>query len=939
MKQWGIRQQVLILTLFPALMIALILTAYFTYSQLSYITNTLNRHGHTIASQISPAAEYAVFSGNINSLRNILKHALMNDKDVIRITITNEQEVVLLSLAENPSPRIFPGFFYSLMAEEQSLHFRHAIVTTQLEVDDFDENLLLKSSSIATPKTIGFVDLYLTTQYSTEQKIMSLIQGALITLAILALSALLASRISRQISQPIQLLTDTVKKISAGDYDSHIQQDAPGELAILESCVNSMAGELRIAQTDMESRINEFTQELQQTLEELEIRNAELDITRFNAMQASKAKSEFLANMSHEIRTPLGGIMGFTELLINTDLDNHQKDYATTIHKSATNLLTIIDDILDLSKIESGKLVISTTRCNIVDIVEDVIDLLTPIAYEKNIELFYHLDSDVPQIVESDPVRIRQVLLNLVGNAVKFTLNGYVFLNIEPDESDNACSIKFTIADTGIGMDQDSKQKLFTAFTQADTSITRNFGGTGLGLVISRKLVLLMKGEIGFDSTLDEGSTFWFTVPVSVISKSADEEPVQLSGRNIALLDDHVLCRRALRTMLEQWGCKVTEHSLERCLSGELIDDESGIDAVVIGISRKHMLKLEKYSNCIASINNSVPVMTVASTRSYSELELLGPDGLFSLAFRTSRRAHIQQTLLDCINRNLTVIERTQSSDLPEQVIFNPSLKVLVVDDNDINLRLAEIILKKNNYDVTTICSGEDSIELARHNNYDLIFMDLHMPGLDGYEAAKRIREQEDAGHGPVIIALTANAMPQEIDKIESCGMDDILIKPISEQLICDIISKWLSTPHDKTLHQTPAIEDNDSTEIFCFENAKTLTNGNEALAIELFNMLINELPEHRDGILEAIEANDSVKLKEVTHKLNGASRCCGTPALRQAANSLEDSINRNEAGDFSAGTEALLHEIEKLLNYELPKDLHTSAWSSASARTQPDSQ
>ena len=270
------------------------------------------------------------------------------------------------------------------------------------------------------------------------------------------LSSLLASRSSRQISRPVQLLTQTVKKITAGEFDSHIMHDAPGELAILESCVNSMADELRVAQTGMESRINEFTQELQQTLEELEIRNAELDITRFNAMQASKAKSEFLANMSHEIRTPLSGIMGFTELLTNTDLDSHQMDYARTIHKSAISLLTIIDDILDLSKIESGKLDITLTKCNVIDIIEDVIDLLAPIAYEKNIELFYYLDADVPHIIESDPVRVRQVLLNLVGNAVKFTLNGYVYLNIVLDDLSNTKRIKFTVADTGIGMDQDS---------------------------------------------------------------------------------------------------------------------------------------------------------------------------------------------------------------------------------------------------------------------------------------------------------------------------------------------------------------------------------------------------------------------------------------------------------------------------------------------------
>ncbi|UCB54404.1 MAG: response regulator [Thiotrichales bacterium] len=924
MRQWGIKKQVLVLTLLPALFIALTLTLYFTVSQLGYINNSLNRHGKTISGQISPAAEYSVFSGNIESLRSTLKRTLMSDKDVIKITITNTNEEILLSLAEDPSPRKFPDLFYSLLTGQQSLHFRQPIVTEQLEVDDFEEQLSSIADNSVPSKVIGYVDLLLTTQHSTEQKIRSLFQGGLITFAILLLSALLASRISRQISSPVQLLTETVKKISAGDYHTHVDQDAPGELAILESCVNSMADELRTAQTEMESRIDEFTQELQQTLEELEIRNAELDITRLNAMQASKAKSEFLANMSHEIRTPLSGIMGFTELLLSTDLDSQQKDYASTIHKSAMSLLTIIGDILDLSKIESGKLEIAITRCNIIDIIEDVIDLLAPIAYEKNIELLYHLDDRVPHIIESDPVRIRQVLLNLVGNAVKFTLNGYVFLNIESTPSDDSCRIKFTVADTGIGMDQESKQKLFTAFTQADTSITRNFGGTGLGLVISRKLVLLMHGEIGFDSTQGKGSTFWFTVPVKVIDTSSEPLKDELVGRHIALIDDHILCRRALSSMMQQWGCVVSEYNLEQCIDENVFSGDTAIDAVIVGISRKNLKKPDLFSKCLAQKDEELPVLTIASTRSYTELGQFNRDHFHNLTFRTAHRSHIQLSLINCLHRTSTVIEAGPNFSQAKQVLFNPSLKVLVVDDNDINLRLAEIILKKNNYDVTTVCSGEDSIELAKHNKYDLIFMDLHMPGLDGYEASRRIREI-DNGHRPVIIALTANAMPQDLENINSCGMDDVLIKPISEQLICDIISKWITGQTDQTNADSAEKSTHDSAEIFSLEDARKLTNGNDVLAIELFTMLINELPGHRSGIRQALAANDMDVLKDITHKVNGASRCCGTPALRNAANALEAAINNRENELIKTKTDVLLKEIDRLLDYKLPAGLKTS--------------
>jgi two-component system sensor histidine kinase BarA len=919
MKRWGIRQRVLILAVLPALLTALALTIYFTYSQLKYISATLERHGQTVVRQISPATEYAVFAGNINSLRNILNHTLLNDREVIQVTVSTENEEVLLSLSEPAKKKEYPDYLYILLSEKDVLHFRQPIITEQLEIDDFGEPSTLRASANMQPRMIGNVDLYLTSQYSAEQKIDSLIQGGLIALAILLMSALLAIRISHQIARPITLLTGAVKKIAAGRYDAHISQNAPSELVTLETCINTMANELRVAQTGMESRINEFTQELQQTLEELEIRNAELDITRFNAMQASKAKSEFLANMSHEIRTPLSGILGFIELLINTKLDSHQLDYAETIQKSATNLLIIIDDILDLSKIESGKLEITRTPCNIIDIVEDVIDLLTPIAYEKDVELIFHVHDSVPHMVESDPIRIRQVLLNLVGNAVKFTLDGHVYLDIEIDSSGPSEQIKFTVTDTGIGMDQSSKQKLFTAFTQADTSITREFGGTGLGLVISRKLILLMKGDIGFDSTEGQGSTFWFTIPISTIERSSQLERPELENREIALIDDHELCRTCLSSMLKQWGCRVTEFRLQDCLSSDDLIDSSTYDGVVVGISRKNLPQISRFGACVNNLMEHTPVMTVVSTRSYSELGHSGTRDLGNVVFRTAKRAQIQQTLIETLNRSYTLSKEKAKAKEIIVPFQRPSLKILVVDDNEINLRLAEIILKRNSYDVTTVCSGNEAVEMARHNNYDLVFMDLHMPGMDGYETAKRIRSIKNTEKWPVIIALTANAMPQEIEKVGDCDMDDILIKPISEQIICDIISEWFSGEADVTSTREHDLVGPTTLETFDLEGTKELANCSEEMALELFNMLRKELPEHHSEIEQALKDKDMHRLKEVTHKLNGASRCCGTPALTNSAHSLESSINCNEEALIPAKSTALLNEIDKVLEYKLP--------------------
>jgi two-component system, NarL family, sensor histidine kinase BarA len=920
MRTQGIRKQIVVLALIPALLVALVLTGYYTWSQLHYISASLQRHGDSISSQIAPAAEYAVFSGNTKELRKVLSHTLENDKDVVNITISNADHVVLLSLADQPPVSRYSSFLQNLFSENELIQFRKPIFVEEISVSDFDDDMLLNLDHKNTSsRIIGYVDLSLTTLYNSEQKIESLLRGALLTLIILLMSAILALRYSRKIADPIVEITDAVRKFAAGDFDARINKSAPGELATLESCINIMADELRSAQFDMESRINEFTQELQQTLEELEIRNAELDITRSNAMQANRSKSEFLANMSHEIRTPLSGILGFTELLSNTSLDIQQRDYTRTIQKSAYNLLAIIDDILDLSKIESGKLEVNVTAFNLLDVLEDVIDLLAPIAYEKNVELLYRIDPQVERFIQSDPVRIRQVLMNLIGNAVKFTEKGHVLLHLSVGEfKQYPCSIKFTITDTGIGMSAANKQKLFTAFTQGDTSITRKFGGTGLGLVISRKLVLLMHGEIGFDSIEHEGSTFWFTVPVEIDASTIDQKSAYLNGLHIALIEDHALCRSTLQGMLVQWGCKVDLLKRDRCTLDTRLAVSDSFDAAIIGISRNQLTDM-KSPDCIEQMHSttSIPSMVIISTRNYTDLEVFRSAGFEKVIFRASRQDTIKNELISLVS-GISVVDDAeqpgQQNKIPDRLRH---LRILVVDDNDINLRLADIILKNRNMQVSTAQSGEECIELIRESDFDLILMDLQMPRLNGYETASRIRAFEAEGKHAVIIALTANALPQEIEKVRKCGMDDVLIKPISDNLITDIINRYFHNREtDKTPELTESAELADN--IFSFDEAHKLTNGNTDLALELVSMLRNELPMHKLVITTAISNNDMDLLREHAHKLNGAGRCCGARGLIQSADALERAINTEANEQIEALADNLLDAIDRLMDYDL---------------------
>ena len=906
MKSLGLSKQIIILAIFPALLVGIMLSVYFTYDQLSFITRSQAKYGDFIIKQIQPVVEHALINNNMQTLKPVL-HSIISNENVnyIKISNTSNHDVITIN-----SPKVDHGekhsIFYSLLKHEHLLAFSSPV---------YHSYVLPDGTSFR--QIIANIEIKLNTDQATEDKIEHILRGSSITLAILLVLSLFILKLSKSIISPIKSLTDSVRDITAGDLDSHINLGSTGELGILESCINHMKNELKDSRTDLEIQLNVYTEELQQTMEELEIRNAELDITRSKAIYANNAKSEFLANMSHEIRTPLSGIIGFTELLQGTTLSTQQQDYSSTIHKSAKHLLEIINDVLDLSKIESGKTEIATSEFNLVDIIEDIINLLSTSALEKNIELLYRIEKDVPRIIHSDPFRIHQILTNLIGNAIKFTDTGYVYLQITAGEIRNAdSSVKFTVSDTGIGMSSTDKTKLFKAFTQADTSITRRFGGTGLGLVISRKLTLLMQGEIGFDSTQGEGSTFWFSVPV--IPVPTELSPSELSNKKIAFVSNHFIARQAYKTLFENWHCQVNDYPLKNL--DNLSEIENANDIIVFFLSRKE-ISHNKTTEKLAESGFSKPSLLIASTRSHSELRNLQQHIFDSAVFTSEKTEMIKQKLINIINK------RTQEADadiLEETTAVSidwSNINILVVDDNDVNLRLAEIILHKHKARVSTARSGAQAIDYASMNTYDLVFMDLHMPGLDGYETTKKIREITP-GKQPVIIALTANAMPQEKDKVLQSGMNGILIKPVSDAILQKVVNQWvfkesIKTPVNK-INGTNRHKDTDSNTIFSLELAKEFTGDNEELAYELFAMLRDELDDYKQEISTAVKNNDLMSLHEQVHKLHGASRCCGTTELKQSSSRIETLINQNINFDIEKETERLFTAIQNVADYKI---------------------
>lgn len=886
MTNYSLRARMMILILAPTVLIGLLLSTFFVVHRYNDLQRQLEDAGASIIEPLAVSSEYGLTLQNRESIGQLISILHRRHSDIVRAISVYDQHnrlFVTSNIQLDPGTLKLPAGMpfptrLSVIRQGEKMILRTPIISESYSPDESAEADAKPNNNM-----LGYVALELDLKSVRLQQYREIFISTVMMLFCIGIALIFGWRLMRDVTSPIRNMVNTVDRIRRGQLDSRVEGFMLGELDMLKNGINSMAMSLAAYHEEMQHNVDQATSDLRETLEQMEIQNVELDLAKKRAQEAARIKSEFLANMSHELRTPLNGVIGFTRLTLKTELNPTQRDHLHTIERSANNLLAIINDVLDFSKLEAGKLILESIPFPLRSTLDEVVTLLAHSSHDKGLELTLNIKNDVPDNVIGDPLRLQQVITNLVGNAIKFTESGNIDVLVEKRAISNTkVQIEVQIRDTGIGIPERDQSRLFQAFRQADASISRRHGGTGLGLVITQKLVNEMGGDISFHSQPNRGSTFWFHINLDLNPNVLIDRPGMecLQGKRLAYVEPNAAAAQSTLDVLSTTPLEVVYSPAFSALPVE------HYDILLMGIPVTFTGELTMQQERMAKAASMTDYLLLAlPCHAQINAEELKHDGAAACLLKPLTATRLLPTLTEYCRLNHSAAPIVvDESKLP--------MTVMAVDDNPANLKLIGALLEDQVQHVELCESGLQAVERAKQMQFDLIMMDIQMPGMDGIRACELIRQLPHQQQTPVI-AVTAHAMAGQKEKLLSAGMNDYLAKPIEEEKLHSLLLRYKPGPTAGSWIAPAEAADitvNDNATLD-WQLALRQAAGKNDLAREMLQMLVAFLPEIRNKVEEQLVGENPEDLVDAIHKLHGSCGYSGVPRLKNLCHLLEQQL------------------------------------------------